>query len=1216
MSKDVLVIGGSVAGIQAALDLADSGIQVHLVESSPFLGSGDTTTVPRHLLNARLLEVARHPRITVWTNTRVNRVEGGAGHFHVELRQHPRYVDLSRCTACGDCVQVCPVTVPGTDHKAIYLDGQPGCVAIDKLGIAPCREACPIGQRAQAYIALIRQKRYADAYWAIRREHPFPSVCGRVCNHRCEEACTRGRYDEPVNIMGLKRFVADWAYAHRDELPNLPDKSLVGTPFRHQPKPTGKKVAIIGAGPAGLTAALDLVRLGHAVTVFDVLPAAGGMMRVGIPPHRLPAERLDWEIQQIVDEGVELKLNTWVDDIPGLLGKGYHAVLIAAGAHVAKKLPIKNSDHPDNWLSLDVLRRVRLGERIELSGKQVVVLGGGNVALDTARTVLRLGASKVRMACLEPRDEMPGFAWEIAVAEEEGIEMCPGRTFKEILVEGDKIVGVRCVEVVFRGFKSGRPDIDEIPGTEHVLPADLVIWAIGQRPDFSFLPQDGRISLLSPAGIQSDANMMTTMPGVFVAGDIRRGVTFFVVDAISEGHRAARSIDRYLRGAAGVQEPVLPPRVELSEEEIRVRLTRGGISQRGRIPISSLPLEERAHNFCEVDLTLTEEEALAEAERCLRCALCSECLECLAACQRGAIDHEMQDSHQDLIVGAMIYADDPARFTQRYSLLTLPMEEGKGLYRASPDSPLTGSAAAAWAMSHLFPERQRWCVVAGPAIPEVPARIGVFVCQCGDHIARVVDTEAVRDRAATWPDVIHAQVLPFACSPEAAETVYDAVAAHGLNRVVLAACSCCSLDQACYSCTYQRVRCKGNLGIFKMQDAGRKTQESPASFEFVNIREQCAWVHADDPRAATAKAMALVAARVARARTMTARPVEARSVEHSALILGHGPAARTCRVALTGQGVAVQQVEGLPERVQRADGRYAVTQGGTIWQASALVLAPQDADEANRLLAAFGEDGHQPRPAWGGLETHRPGVFHCDPVLDPATAGAAAAARVAAWLGRVERRVEPLAAVVDPVRCRACGTCVQICEFGAPQLMGEEPRRASWIDPAICTGCGTCAAHCPSGAITDGQLTDAQLEAMLDAVLAEAGTMTGPRAIAFICNWNAYSGLEAAGAEHLSYPPALYPVRVACLGRISAGIILKAFAKGADGVLLLGCPPGECHYGFGHRHAREVFAEAKGLATLLGYRDEQLKLEWVAAGAGEAFVDKARGFVSRLNGSA
>ena len=420
MDKRALIIGSGAAGIQAALDLADAGIEVHLVEASPFLGQIGTDEIAPHVLNSRLLEIIKHPNIHVWTNTSVGpTTETQTENFQVVLNHQPRFVDLNLCTACGECTAVCPIDLAGETgmHKAIYLDGQPGCMTIDKLGIAPCRDACPVGQRAQGYIALIRQKRYADAYWAIRREHPFPSVCGRVCNHRCEDVCTRGRYDEAVNIMGLKRFVADWAYDHRHELPSFEDKSFVGTPFRHHPEPTGRRIAVIGAGPAGLTAALDLVRLGHQVTVFDALPVAGGMMRVGIPPHRLPTDLLEWEIEQIRNEGVEFKLNTWVDDIPGLLADGYAAALIATGAHSAKKLPIRNSNHPDNWLSLHVLRNVSLGKKMDLAGKKVVVLGGGNVALDTARTVLRLGAENVTMACLEPRGEMPGFQWEVAVAD-------------------------------------------------------------------------------------------------------------------------------------------------------------------------------------------------------------------------------------------------------------------------------------------------------------------------------------------------------------------------------------------------------------------------------------------------------------------------------------------------------------------------------------------------------------------------------------------------------------------------------------------------------------------------------------------------------------------------------------------------------------------------------------------------------------------------------
>jgi len=619
-----------------------------------------------------MVSVGRHENIRLLSYSEIESVTGYVGNYNIRVRHKARYVNEINCTGCGKCSEVCPVEISNTferglvKRKAAYrfsAQSVPGAYVIDKKGIAPCRNACPADQRAQGYIALIHQKRYADAYWAIRREHPFPSVCGRVCNHRCEEACSRGKVDEAVNIMALKRFASDWAYEHRSELANMRDKSLTGTAFEHHHNPTGKKVAVIGAGPAGLTAGLDLVRLGHSVTVFDALPVAGGMMRVGIPPHRLPTELLDWEIKQIIDEGIDLRLNTWVDDVPGLLenspaelGGPYQAVLIATGAHSAKKIPIRDCNHPDNWLSLDVLRKACLGEKMDLAGKKVVVLGGGNVALDTSRTVLRLGAQEVRMACLEPRGEMPGFEWEVAVAEQEGIQVCAGRTFKEVIVKRNKITGVRCVEIEFHGFKHGRPNIHEIPGTEHILPADIVVWAVGQAPNFSFLPEDGSINTRFPIGVQSDADMMTTMKGVFVAGDVHRGVTFFVVDAIGEGHKAARSIDRFLRGKFGLQEPHRLPAVDLSLDEIETKFKLGESSRDGRIPIKSIPLKERVHNFREVDLTLTESEALAEAERCLRCGVCSECLECVSACERGAIDHNMPEKHMDVMVGTIVLA--------------------------------------------------------------------------------------------------------------------------------------------------------------------------------------------------------------------------------------------------------------------------------------------------------------------------------------------------------------------------------------------------------------------------------------------------------------------------------------------------------------------------------------------------------------------------------
>jgi NADPH-dependent glutamate synthase beta subunit-like oxidoreductase/NAD-dependent dihydropyrimidine dehydrogenase PreA subunit len=1086
VDKSALIIGSGAAGIQAALDLADAGIEVHLVESSPFLGKAETGTVPPHIWNARLLDIIKHPNIHTWTNTTVEHRPGEARSFDVTLHHQPRYVDMSLCTACGECSASCPIDLPGVAgmRKAIYQDGQPGCMTIDKLGIAPCRDACPVEQRAQGYIALIRQKRYADAYWAIRREHPFPSVCGRVCNHRCEDACTRGRYDEAINIMGLKRFVADWAYAHRDELQTADRKSLVGTPFQQHPEPTGKKIAVIGAGPAGLTAGLDLVRLGHQVTLFDSLPVAGGMMRVGIPPHRLPTALLDWEIQQIINEGVDLQLNIWVDDIPGLLENGYDAALIATGAHSAKKLPIRNSNHPDNWLSLHVLRNVSLGKKMDLQGKRVVVLGGGNVALDTARTVWRLGAESVCMACLEPRGEMPGFQWEISVAEEEGVKLCPGRTFKEIVVKDDRIVGVRCAEIIFHGFKSGRPNIEEIPGSEYILPADIIIWAIGQGPDFSFLPQDGSINTRFPVGIQSDEVMMTTLPGVFVAGDVHRGVTFFVVDAIKEGHNAALNIDQYLRGAEGVHPTALPPVVRLSDEQIQARIDQGGTSHKPRVEISSIPVAERVHNFHEVDLALTEEEALIEAERCLRCANCSECLECEAVCPRGAIDHEMRISRQALNVGVIILAEDAKPSTDP--------SENQRFYQVPPHSALMGSATAAKALT-LFGKDCH--VRSAPRIQksaQTTNRTGVFICQCGGTISQVVDTQAVCQQAIQLPNVVYAQELPFSCSPDENQVICSAVEKHSLNRVVLAGCTCCPMDQVCYSCTYQRVRCKSNLGLFSpllLDTLNPSGAAHMARMEFVNIREQCARVHAGYPQAATSKASAMVAAAVARVQAAPVNLVGVPSIARSAIILGNGYAGKVCQHYLQGYGVKVQRIAAIPSQVQRAGGQYHVRLDNQkpetpYYEASALVLSPQDEHETIAISLAFGRERRRPavHATWGGLETHRPGVFHCDPAGDPEIVGAAAAARLTAWLGRMESR-SPIAAVVDPERCRACKTCVDACEYGAPGLVYVNGRYTSWIDPAICTGCGTCAAQCPSGAISAGCSTDIQIHAILSAIL-------------------------------------------------------------------------------------------------------------------------------------
>ena len=647
MEKSVLIVGSSRGEIQAALDLADCGVQVHLVESKPFLGGQEEYLNPDLFQNTRLLELLKHPRITTWTNTILEELNRKNGNTRVVLHQSPRFVDLSKCTACGDCLEVCPITIPETGQKAILFGGQPGCAAIQKAGISPCTNACPAGIHVQGYVALIAQKRYKEAYHLIHDALPFPSVCGRVCNHLCETACTRSQLDEAVNLMGLKRYVADWIFENQKELDEQ------GPPETKLPS-SGKKVAVIGAGPAGLTAARDLARLGHKVKVFDANPEPGGMMRVGIPPHRLSYQQLQWEIENILSEGIELQLNTWVDDVPGLLKDGYDAVLIAAGVGKAIKPDLPNVDHQHNWLSLEFLKKVCLGEKIDLSGRRVIVLGGGDVAMDAARSALRLGKPQVKILCRGIR----ASEHELSATIEEGIEIIKDRVFQSVDLENGKICGITCLEAEVGEVVDGKRQFSVIPGSDHQITGDLVIWALGQQADHSFLPASGKIQEVSPRGIHTDADYMTSMMGVFAAGDIRRGNTFFVVDAVGEGHQVALAINRYLIGEKRPSSRIERNEVILNEDEMKSRLKHKEAAQKSRVRSSHLPVNDRENNFTEVDLPLVEKEALEEASRCLVCGPCSECMACLEVCQPGAIIFNQTGTTHNLEVGSVLSRED------------------------------------------------------------------------------------------------------------------------------------------------------------------------------------------------------------------------------------------------------------------------------------------------------------------------------------------------------------------------------------------------------------------------------------------------------------------------------------------------------------------------------------------------------------------------------
>ncbi len=682
----VLVVGAGIGGMQASLDLAESGFKVYLTDSGPAIGGTmaqldktfPTNDCAMCIMSPKLVETGRHLNIDIMTMSDIESISGEAGNFSVRLRRTPRFVDVTKCTGCGDCAAVCPIVQPDEfnigmmTRKAVYKrypQAIPNAFVIEKRGEAPCRSACPIEQRAMGYIALIREGRFADAYRTIREDNPFPAVCGRVCNHRCEDACTRHSVlgEEPLGIMHLKRFVSDWARAHPDQI------NLAPPPATMPPDGHGK-VAIVGGGPAGLTCAQDLARQGYQVTVFEALPVAGGMMRVGIPSYRLPYEELQKDVDDVLATGVELELNHRVDNVTALL-QDYNAVFVAVGAHTGLRLPIPGVDLPNVIVATDFLREVSLSDngadvRPKIEGKRVLVLGGGNVAIDAAMSSVRLGASWVGMSCLESREKMPAHDWEVRDASDEGIEVYPSRTFLEIANEDGRVTGVRMQQVDFRGFVEGRPDFDKIPNTEQVVPCDVVIFAIGQKPDLAAL--NGKVETVRGRTVAIDQETLATnVPGIFAGGDAVTG-TSFVVDAIAAGHKAARSIDAWLRqqqaNAAQAVEPsqglevvIWPPSIEalgrLPEAalaEVQARAIAAVKSKAPRVTPSKRPAAERKSDFCEVEAVITEAQAIEEAKRCLECGICSECLQCVYACRAGAINHDDREQIVELNVGAVI----------------------------------------------------------------------------------------------------------------------------------------------------------------------------------------------------------------------------------------------------------------------------------------------------------------------------------------------------------------------------------------------------------------------------------------------------------------------------------------------------------------------------------------------------------------------------------
>ncbi|MDP2931958.1 MAG: FAD-dependent oxidoreductase [Chloroflexota bacterium] len=529
-------------------------------------------------------------------------------HTYQQMFTLPGYKEKSTinqdlCIHCGKCKEIC---------WYYAIESQPG------KGKAPCSEACPAGIDSARYVQLTAQKKYDEAIAVVREKIPFPFVCGIACVHPCETKCLRGHLEEPISIMAIKGFLAE-------------NDTGAWQKKVKKAKPSGKKVAIIGSGPAGLTAGYYLAKQGHRVTVFESGRLPGGMMRTAIPEYRLPMEILDEEIDGIKATGVKIKTRTKVESLDELMGQGYDAVFVATGANVDLPMRIEGEDTPGVMPCLSFLNDVKMGKRVNL-GDEVIVIGGGNAAVDAARTAARFGAYNVTILYRRTRAEMPATADEVEAALAEGINI----KFLAAPTKINKCDGhleMECVRMKLgKPDASGRPRPVPVAGSEFNVCTDNVIVAVGEAPDVAGLG----LKLNGSTLWANTETLATSRKGVFAGGDVVSGPAS-IIESIAAGRKAAASIDKYLGGKGNIDEVLAPPAAMPEPMEAPE------LPEEHRVPqIEAVPLAKRLLSFDMPEGGYTEEDVVKEASRCLKCQAnyiynvnedkCKGCHNCMVLC--------------------------------------------------------------------------------------------------------------------------------------------------------------------------------------------------------------------------------------------------------------------------------------------------------------------------------------------------------------------------------------------------------------------------------------------------------------------------------------------------------------------------------------------------------------------------------------------------------